>query len=884
MRLLHLIATLAILSSFQVTRVSATYTVTDTYTDDAHSYFTASLQYSGEQPYYVNESNIVIQNLNFTYFFASAGHLIVKITDNSTQRWEVPYAPPFPHIDVTKKFQPYDNANVQVVVTENPFSFKVTRKDTSEVIFDSSAGDFIYSDYYLQLSTALPTSNIYGFGERATKFDLAPDATYTLLTKDNPADLEDGTPGHNLYGYHPVYLLREKSNSFHVGLLRSSSPMDVQLEGGKKLTYKVVGGIIDFNFFVGNDAADAKPETVVKQYHTYLGGWTLQPFWSFGFHQCRWGYHSISDLKGVLDGYASNNLPLDVIWTDIDYMDSFVDFTIDKTNFPPDQMRQMLKDYNKRWVPIIDAGIALNNDIYNIGGNNNIFVHDPNGANLLGYTGPGNVNFADWFDPNASMFWTIGLNELHEQIPFSGIWTDVNEVYSAAAGEVNWSPNSTDLTNNPPYIPNRPGELLYDKTMRMDALHYGNILELNVHNTFGFLESKATYNFLKSLGDLVFTLSRSTFYGSGQYAAHWSGDNVANYDFLFVSLSTVMDFNLFGIPMTGADICGFNGDTTVELCSRWFQLGTLYPFARDHNMPNTIPQEPYALGPTVLETARVSLSFRYSVLRHYYTQFLKQAGVGTIFRPVFFEYPTDENLYNADLGYTNNQFLIGEALMAVPCMVQGQENVNVYFPQDDWFDFITGELVVSAQQAPGNLSYPAPLNATAPIFVRGGQIVPLQNVTNVNRTDDLNNQYQLNIAFKSSETAGVFTAQGQLVGISSFDDNNVLVKCRLGNCLYSLNANITVTESSYEVYVSFATQGDSKNYETVELTGLVLMGNWDPQIIAAIHETPCLVNNMGTVIDVEQKSGSVIYYNFATQYIVSDGAVVKISIPTMIDI
>ena len=283
--------------------------------------------------------------------------LHVKIYDKAEEVYQVPRSVLDPPTGTS--LESSADFNLDFILQETPFSFAVRRKSNQEVIFNTTGTSLVFESQYLRLRTSLPPNpSIYGLGEDTDAFRRN-NTNYTRTLWSRDAYLVPS--GTNLYGNHPVYFEhREASGQTHGVFLFNSNGMDIKINSterdGQYLEYNTLGGVVDLYFLSGPG-----PVQVAEQYSEVVGKPAMMPYWGLGFHQCKYGYQDFIQLAEVVYNYSLANIPLETMWTDIDYMDGRKVFTLDPQRFPLEKMREFvgyLHEHDQHYIMMVDPAVA----------------------------------------------------------------------------------------------------------------------------------------------------------------------------------------------------------------------------------------------------------------------------------------------------------------------------------------------------------------------------------------------------------------------------------------------------------------------------------------------------------------------------------------------
>ena len=432
---------------------------------------------------------------------------------------------------------------------------------------------------------------------------------------------------------------------------------------------------------------------ICKEFRTLIGRSYIPPKWAFGLAQSRWGYKTEEDVREVARQYKEHDLPLDMICMDIEYMQDYADFTVNKERFPDlTKLSADLKAQGIRLVPIIDAGVRVdpNDPTCTEGLEKGYFCKKADGTPFVAAVWPGKAYFADFLRPEVREWFGHKYKALTD-CGIEGFWNDMNEpslFYSperlhaflndmAALREkdnIEQEEFFLRVVGGAMGLMNSPADYasFYHEVDGQKVRHD------QVHNLYGGSMTRAAGEAFADLrpGQRTLLYSRSSFIGSHRYGGIWLGDNNSSWAQLLANIQMMPSVQMCGFLYSGADLCGFSCDTTPDLALRWLEFGLLTPLMRNHSAVGTRMQEYYRF-PEVLPAVRNMIRLRYALLPYLYSEFMKAALENTsYFRPLAFDYPDD-----SDAREVEDQLLLGESLMAAPVYVQNAHGRHVYLPE-----------------------------------------------------------------------------------------------------------------------------------------------------------------------------------------------------------
>ena len=585
---------------------------------------------------------------------------------------------------------------------EQPMSYDA-RGELRSIVFDPDAGTFVAAAKRLGFD-----EHFYGLGEKAAHLD---------KRRGFFVNWNSDTPGYTL-GRDPIY----QTIPFYIGLDKGSaygiffdnsyrSYFDFGRLSQDRVWFGAEGGELNYYFFSGPSV-----KKILNRYADLTGHMPLTPLWALGAQQCRYSYYPASMVEEVVRQYRERDLPLDVIYLDIHYLNGYRVFTFDPNRFPdPKALTEKLLKQGVKTVVIVDPGVKYQpsshslsagsssppelqaqNDRYYVfdqGMAGNYFQHRKNGNLFIPRVWPGDSVFVDYTLSEARRWWG-DLHRAYTNNGIAGIWNDMNE-----------PADFIDQTGK-----NQRDVVSYDEGE--NSTHAKN------RNVFALLMARATYEGLARLQPdrRPFVITRAGYAGIQRYSTMWTGDTNSTWESLALNVPMFTTLGLSGEPFVGSDVGGFIGRANGEFLVRSYQIGFLAPFFRNHHAIDGYDQEPWRFGKYYEDVIRKYLKLRYQLLPFLYTTLEEAHRTGVpVFRPLMLNYQEDPSTYNLD-----DEFMVGDDLLVAPIVKPDVTSRLVYLPKGIWYDFWTNKKYDGGTMVRAD----APLE-TVPMFVRGGAIIPL---------------------------------------------------------------------------------------------------------------------------------------------------------------
>ena len=473
---------------------------------------------------------------------------------------------------------------------------------------------------------------------------------------------------------------------------------------------------------------------IVRAFRKLIGRSYIPPKFAFGYGQSRWGYVTKEDFYKVAEGYRKNHIPMDMIYMDIDYMQDYKDFTLNKKNFQDfPEFVQKMKEQNLRLVPIIDAGVKVEKgyEVYEEGVKNGYFCKREDGSDFIAAVWPGDTHFPDMLNEDARRWFGEKYRILTEQ-GIEAFWNDMNEP------AIFYTPEGVKKAQEvvKRFLQDTEGEtsifevrdaimnLANNKEDYQSFYHQVNgtrIRHDKVHNLFGYYMTRAAGEAFERIAPekrfLMF--SRSSYIGMHRYGGIWTGDNKAWWSHLLLNIKMMPSLNMCGFLYTGADLGGFGADTTRDLLLRWLALGVFTPLMRNHAALGTREQECYQFEN--IADFRHIIEVRYRLIPYLYSEYMKAALDDDLyFKPLAFTYPKDSMALQVE-----DQLMLGNEIMIAPVYTQNAKGRYVYLPEEMKFVKFLSDGTFYEQTLPAGHHYVKIALNEVPLFIRQNKCIPL---------------------------------------------------------------------------------------------------------------------------------------------------------------